>query len=106
MAETTVVPPAVTMTSMKRTEADKRKDAGDQAPISSIAPDYPYGLTIHMDQDELSKVGLKEMPAVGSVWHMHALVKVTATRQSASESKDEEDRSVDFQITDVGMTEG
>ncbi|HZD27234.1 MAG TPA: hypothetical protein VE251_00895 [Xanthobacteraceae bacterium] len=92
--------------SMKRSAADKRKDQGEVAPISSIAPDYPYGLTIHMDGDELDKLGFKDLPDVGTEIPMEILVKVTCVRQSASDNPGQgyyEQRCVDFQITDMAV---
>lgn len=88
--------------SMKRTAADKRKDQGQHAEICAIAPDYPYGLTVHMDKDELDKLGLGKLPDVGTVIPMQILVKVTRVSQSAVEGRDEQ-TSVDFQITDMAV---
>lgn len=89
------------MISMKRTEADKRGDKMENAPMSSMAADYPYGLVIHMDKDELDKIGMKQLPGIGTEIPMEILVKVTSVRQSATENKEE--TSVDFQITDISI---
>lgn len=93
------------MVSMKRTAADKRADKMEQASVEAIAPDYPYGLCIHLDKDELDKLGLGDsLPKVGTefVWTVKATV--TAARQSVSTSTrgDDDYISVDFQITDIG----
>lgn len=90
------------LVSMKRTPEDRRKDAGEAAPIEALAPDYPYGLCIHMDGDELDKVGMKELPAVGTEIPITVRVKVTRVSQSAVEGADEE-RSIDLQITDMAI---
>ena len=91
--------------SMKRTPEDKRKDQGEPADITSIAPDYPYGLCIHMDGDELDKLGMTQLPEVGVEMPMDVLVRVTCVRQSAMEGADEE-RSVDFQIIAMAVDTG
>lgn len=93
---------AVKLVSMKRTAEDKRQDMGEPACIESIAPDYPWGLVIHMDQDELAKLGMKQLPGVGTEFGLHAKVKVTRASMSAVEGQDEENY-VDLQITDMAV---
>lgn len=92
------------MISMKRSKADKAEDK--QAPIESISPDYPWGLCIHLDGDEMDKLGIKVMPAVGSEMVLVCKVKVTRTAQSASEyTQGDDTRCIDLQITDIGFEE-
>lgn len=94
------------MVSMKRSPADKRGDKMDTAPMEAIEPDYPWGLCVHMDKDELDKLGIKELPKIGTTMTLDCVVKVTRVSQSASEGNTkqaEESRSVDFQITDIGI---
>ena len=91
----------VKMVSMKRTAADKKKDAGEAAPMTSIAPDYPYGLCIHLDKDEMDKLKMK-MPKPGDTMMLECQVKITACRTSAVEGADEEN-SCDMQITDMAI---
>lgn len=93
---------AAKMASMKRSEKDKRKDMGEHASIEAIAPDYPYGLCIHLDKDELDKLGMKELPKVGTEMPVTAVAKVTRVSQSAVEGADEQ-TSIDLQITDMGL---
>lgn len=92
--------------SMKRTPADKRKDAGECAPIDCIAPDYPYGLVINLDSDELDKLGLTELPKVGT--EIPITVKVRVTRVMAAEEENskgdsDERRNMSLQITDMAL---
>lgn len=87
------------MKSMKRSAADRRKGMGEVAAPTSIAPDYPYGLVMHLDSDEMDKLGLK-MPKPGDVLMIEAKVKCTACRMSAVEGADEEN-NCDLQITDM-----
>ena len=89
------------LVSMKRSEKDKG-DGMENAPVEAIAPDYPYGLCIHLDRDELKKVGMKELPKVGTEMPITAVAKVTRVSQSAVEGADEE-ASIDLQITDLGL---
>jgi len=93
---------AVKLVSMKRTAKDKREDAGEAAPMSAIAPDYPYGPCINLDKDELDKIGMKQLPTVGSEMGLHVKVKVTRVTSSAVEGEDSED-CVSMQITDMAV---
>jgi hypothetical protein len=93
------------LVSMIRTAEDKRGDKMAGPAIESTAPDYPYGLCIHMDKDELDKLGITKLPEIGTEMMIEAKVKVTRVSQSAAERADgsEEYTSVDFQITDIGL---
>lgn len=98
---------AAKLVSMKRSAKDKRKDMGEPCGVEAMAPDYPWGLCVNMDGDELDKLGLKTMPNVGAEFTMTAVVKVTSVNQSASESKKkgeyDESRRITLQITDLAL---
>lgn len=93
------------MVSMKRSPSDKRGDKMETAPCEAIEPDYPWGLCVHMDKDELDKLGITDLPKIGTEMMIEAKVKVTRISQSAAESADGSDEytSVDLQITDIGL---
>ena len=92
--------------SMLRTPEDRRKDMGEMAPPVAVAADYPYGLCINMDKDELDKAGLTDMPDVGSTVMMTVKAKVTMVRQSAGTGPlAEEETSMSLQITDLAFGE-
>lgn len=96
------------MASMKRTADDKRKDMGAPATVDSIAPDYPWGLCIHLGADELNKLGIKEMPEAGCCMMLMATVHVTRVQVTAAagvKPGDDSERSVDLQITDMMLGE-
>lgn len=65
--------------------------SGDPSP-------YPWGLCLRLEKAELDKLGIKELPQVGSEWHFMAVATVTGVNQSASVTQDEE-TSVALQIT-------
>lgn len=90
------------MVSMKRTASDMRGDKMANAPMEAIAPDYPYGLCGHMDKDELEKLGITDLPKPGTEETWEVKIKWTRASQSAAEGQQEESRSADFQITDIG----
>lgn len=96
------------MASMKRTAEDKRKDMGGPASVDAMAPDFPWGLVIHLGADELNKLGMKEMPEAGCCYMLMATVQVTKVQVTAAagmKPSDDPDRSVDLQITDMMLGE-
>lgn len=87
------------MTSMKMKKADMDTDMPQAA--SGDSPQYPYGLTLHLDAMCMEKLGMKEPPAVGTKLMLHAMVEVTSVSQY--KSKDATDGSVALQITDMEL---
>lgn len=91
-----------TMVDMKRTPKEKADVAGSGQMVSpSIdnVPDYPWGLSISLSEEELDKLGLgSEGLGVGDILHMHALMKVTSVSSSENENTGKCCR-VELQIT-------
>ena len=88
------------MVDMKRSAADMRSEATAMA----AGPDgeqYPYGLCINLDKDELDKLGITTLPPIGSAVHMMAVGTVTRVSQSASQTPQgsDEQTSMAIQIT-------
>lgn len=95
------------LVSMKRTKDDKRGDNMPTAPMDAIEPDYPWGLVLHLDKDELAKLGVKELPKPGVKFTIQAKVSVTRASQEATAERGGEDRrSLDLQITDMALSAG
>ena len=70
-------------------------------------PEYSYGTRVCLDKDMLEKLGFKEQPAIGTKFTMHAEVEVVGTSQHESNSQGEEiSKTVDLQITQMGLTPG
>jgi len=90
------------MVSMKRAADDRRGDSMAGASIEATAPDYPYGLCIHLDKEELDKLGITELPKIGIEMMLEVKAKVTRVSQSAAEGADEQ-HNVELQITDIGI---
>jgi hypothetical protein len=78
---------------LKRTPKKKAKNA---TVCSYEEPEYGYGTAIRLDDEELSKLGIKDLPDVGYEGIVRAKVRVTSARQSASTTKTE--RSLELQI--------
>lgn len=84
-----------------------RKEAQEESCMTSPElPKYPYGLCIYLDDETLEKLGLTQLPKVGSTMQLTAMVRVTGTRSNEiqtekepGESAENTSSSVDLQIT-------
>jgi hypothetical protein len=89
------------LVSMKRTAQEKKEE---KTLLSTSEPDeFPWGLSVTIEDDELTKLGFKESPEVGVEMLLAAKVKVTSTSESKRDGS-EEHRSISLQITDMGLT--
>lgn len=85
------------MISMKQ-EAEREEMPGE---IEYEEPMYPYGLCLHLGQEQLEKLGITALPTVGTEMMLHAKVFVKGT--SAYETQGGKDMSIDLQITDMEL---
>ncbi len=86
------------LVSMKRT----RPQVAEALAPQSYEPEYPYGLKVTLSDDELSRLGMTNLPPVGQAMMLYARAEVSST--SAYESADGQSRrSVDLQITDLTL---
>lgn len=91
------------MISMKLTAAEAKSETMLGGTDDDL-PKYPYGLTINLCDDELAKLGITELPAVGTVMQLTALVEVCSISQY--ENQDGADKSMNLQITDMELANG
>ena len=91
------------MTSM----ALSKKESGDRSVPDSIlggkdkGPQFPFGLSINLDNDSLKKLGM-DMPDIGDKKVMVAKIEVTSV--SARKQKGESDhKHVELQITHMAI---
>lgn len=69
-------------------------------------PVYPYGLSVHLDEDAIEKLGLSELPKVGKTMKLVALVDVTSVEERENTTGGKEThrhRSIGLQITDLAL---
>lgn len=90
------------LVSMKTTPAEAKKEADEWAGKATTQPEYPYGLTICLDDDMLKKLGIAGMPAVGTPMTLTAKVEVCSASQYSTVGKDTE-QNVSLQITDMSL---
>ena len=93
---------------LKRTPKDKQEDAQEYAQeaasTATSQPDYGYGLQIHLEAEELEKLGIKDLPQVGDEYHLHAIAKVKGVNERDSGARKESE--VDLQITMMEIKHG
>lgn len=63
-------------------------------------PNYPYGLKITLDADTIEKLGLSDLPEVGSKVQIVAVAEVVNVRKD-SEYGDVAKHSIELQIQDM-----
>ena len=91
------------LVSMKRTKAEVKEMS---APTAMDDEQYPYGLRISLQNDELEKLGIDKLPGVGDTFELEAIVVVKSVSAGQSEGG-EKRRSIELQITEMCLeTEG
>jgi len=82
----------------------KTKQKETVSPVVS-KQEYPWGLTINLEDAALTKLGIKELPEVGVECTLRGTGKVTRVSQSASE-RDKGSRNVEIQLTKIALEHG
>jgi hypothetical protein len=67
-------------------------------------PQYPYGLCIHLEKDQLEKLGIKDLPEVGAKMMLHANAYVKTVSQY--NTQEVTDQRVELQITELEVRAG
>ena len=89
------------MVSMKMS-AEEAKEYSGTAPSADDAPEYPCGLCIDLNDDALEKLGIVELPAVGTEMTLVAMVVVTRTGAYQTHGAERE-ACMGLQITDMEL---
>jgi len=84
--------------------AKERKEEKAEMNVSSKAPEYPWGLSLTLNEETLAKLGMEKLPRVGEELYVWAVAKVTSVAMR-SDQHDDEDRSVSLQITHMQCSE-
>jgi len=88
----------MTMIDMKFTKSEKKDEAKEAMVGPSGQPaDYPWGLCIRLESEELNKLGLTEPPKVGEPINFSCVGRVTSFNQQ-SRMGGEEETAVGIQI--------
>lgn len=86
---------------LKYTKAEIKDEKKEYAAGGDVSP-YPWGLAIRLESEELAKLGVTELPAVGDEFHFMAVANVTGVNQSARVGQDDE-KCVALQITQLAV---
>jgi len=70
---------------------------------SSDKQEYPWGLTIRLDNESLKKLGITDLPGVGEEMFLSAKVEVTEVSEHSRADGKEPMKGVSLQITDMGL---
>lgn len=87
------------LTSMKRSESEMAKPYG----LEMEDREYPWGLKVHLEDEDLEKLGIDMLPDVGGKRLMIARVEIVSA--SRHDTQDGVDRSMSLQITDMKLRE-
>ena len=86
--------------SMKRSKAERENSASTV--MEGESPDYPWGLRITLNDEQLDALGLGRLPVVGG----KVKIEATAAVQSVSDEAVDDgkrNRRVELQITDLAV---
>lgn len=80
-----------------------KKEANTEAPcaLPDDQPRYPYGTQLFLTEEELKKLGIEEMPSVGTEFPITAVAKVIGT--SERETQDGSRQTLDLQLVKMAM---
>jgi hypothetical protein len=89
------------MVDMKLSKNEARETVGGIAKEADT-PKYPYGLRLSLDNEELKKLGIKELPKAGEKMIIYAAVDVAS---SSSQDRMDGGKSLrmELQITDLAL---
>ena len=65
--------------------------------------DYPYGLTISLEEPSIKKLEIGKLPEIGEKFLLKSIVEVTSISDNVN--KDERNRCIRLQITDMELAE-
>jgi len=81
---------------------DPKERKEEQKSMMVDAPLYPFGTSVDLDNEALSKLGMDELPEVGEEYTLMAKVSVTSV-SSNQYGAGEKSRRVCLQITAMGL---
>ena len=73
---------------------------GGPETATPLQPEFPYGLSLELDETSLKLLGIDKLPKVGSVLEIEARVVVKSTSERTQEGEGLK-RCVSLQITDM-----
>jgi len=86
---------------MALTAEEKEARASSYTPCGVEEQDYPYGLSICLDETSLAKLGLDADCSIDDLIHLNVMAKVTGVNKNSSASG--EKANVNLQIIFMGL---
>lgn len=89
---------------LKRTEADKKKERAsyEESPYLGESEDYSYGLSIRLDEDAITKLGI-DTSAMGSESVVIVCAEGVVTEESSNTYNGKTRRSMTIQLRKVSV---
>ena len=87
---------------LRLTKKERQEEVAEVMSPADMEPEYPYGLCLRLDTDELDKLGVTTLPDAGTEIHIVAIGKVVRVSESASE--DNRECGLEIQITQMELT--
>lgn len=88
------------LVSMKNTPADIKEEQAELTTNPEV-PAYPWGLCVDLCDESLQKLGMTDLPPVGTKMKLTALVEVTTVSQY--QNSDGAESRLSLQITDMQL---
>lgn len=97
----------VSMKRDKKDKKDKKKDTSEACcSVSGNGPDFPWGLSVNLENESLDKLKIDSLPEVGSTVRIVAEARVeSVSSRSDRESNGKKNRSVSLQITKMALSD-
>ena len=73
----------------------------EAAPSKCSEPDYPWGLRLHLEEDQLAVLGIKSLPASGAPVGIEGTALVVGMGEETVDGKVR--RRLELQITDLAL---
>ncbi len=70
------------LTSMRMAKKPKMEEMSSPSPVQE--EQYPYGLKVNLEHDDMKKLGIKKLPKAGDIHKFTAHAKVTRAEESSS----------------------
>lgn len=90
--------------SLELSKEEAKKESEPLSGPDAERPKYPYGTSMYLNDEVLAKLGIKEMPDVGTTLMIQAVAKVTGTSEREYEGGSH--RTLDIQFIEMGCEEG
>ena len=73
-----------------------RSEKSEETAIESSPPDYPYGLSLNLDQDAIDKLGI-DLPDAGDTFFVVAVAKVRSVSEYKNDDRTTQDISLQIE---------